>query len=317
MKYRTIFVGILVSIIFVFSSNAQQDDLSAIKSLYLELEPPVLKAEVFPLGKLILDFNKNITDFRHNLSILNHGTPVITHDGKEIYSPGVVSLQNIDGKWAKPVFVSFSGKYVDVNPSLSSDEKRLYFFRSFEGIGGGEEGIYVVERQSNGWTEPKKIDPNIFSFCDGYQITESLDRTIYFGSSKGSDKRGWSDIYKSEYVDGKYTAPVNLGEAINSEKRDEDPYISPEGDYLIFLSDRPGGFGDRDLYISYRQDDGKWTKSVNMGERVNSNRVDKWPIISAGGKILLFVSGRKLGENNQFYWIDARIIEDLRPKELK
>lgn len=315
MKQGSIVIGILLCLTSVFGNQTQQDEPNTEKNPYLEWKPPVLKAEVFPLMEFILDFNKNITDFRQNLTILNHGTPFIAENGKKIYSPGVITSQNIDGKWTSPVFASFSGKFVDVNPFLSPDGKRLYFFRSFEGIGGGEEGIYVAEKQDKGWAEPQKIDPNIFSFCDGYQITESLDRTIYFGSSKGKDKRGWSDLYKSEYVDGKYKVPVNLGDAINSEKRDEDPYISPKGDYLIFLSDRPGGFGDRDLYISFRQGEGKWSKAMNMGKKINSNGADKWPMVSAGGKILLFVTGRNSGKENQFYWIDARIIEDLRPKK--
>jgi Tol biopolymer transport system component len=90
-------------------------------------------------------------------------------------------------------------------------------------------------------------------------------------------------------------------------------FISRDGRYLIFCSRRPGGFGEIDLYISFHKGDGSWTTAVNLGKNINSPAYDWIPFVSEVRKFLFFTSNRT--GNYDIYWVDAQIIEELKPKE--
>lgn len=141
---------------------------------------------------------------------------------------------------------------------------------------------------------------------------------------------------------GKYSPPENIGNhenAINTDYHEVDPFIAPDESYLIFTSNRPGGFGDADLYICYRKPDGAWTKAINMGPSINTEAVEFCPSVTPDGKYLFFSSNRLLFQRysnhpisydekikildspgngrGDIYWVSAKIIESLKPKELK
>jgi hypothetical protein len=130
------------------------------------------------------------------------------------------------------------------------------------------------------------------------------------------------DDYKSNGViristvkDGNRQEPVNIGPVVNSGKKTAHPFIAPDESYLIWDSEREEGFGDSDLYISFRQKDGTWGPAINMGDKVNSKRWDAYASVTPDGKYLLF--NRGMDDNNDnvdIYWVDAQIIENLRPK---
>jgi Tol biopolymer transport system component len=127
---------------------------------------------------------------------------------------------------------------------------------------------------------------------------------IYFASDNAGGF-GMQDIYCSKLIDGKYQKPENLGERINSDKGDMTPYISPNGDYLIFCKGLK-------LFISFKGKDGNWGIAKSMGSPVNTG-FELCPIVTPDGKYLIFLSGRQ-GESHPF-WVSAKIIEELRPKE--
>jgi hypothetical protein len=80
-------------------------------------------------------------------------------------------------------------------------------------------------------------------------------------------------------------------------------------------SRQPDGVGAADLYISFSRADGSWTAPVNMGEPMNSPSHDRCPIVTYDGRYLFFTSHRNGNSDN--YWVDARIIEGFRPRELR
>ena len=93
------------------------------------------------------------------------------------------------------------------------------------------------------------------------------------------------------------------------------PYIAPDESYLLFSSMRPDGNGDFDLYVSYKKKDGTWTKAKNLGDTINTSARESISVVSPDGNYLFFMSRRNgIGE---LFWVDARIIEELKPKELK
>ena len=118
-----------------------------------------------------------------------------------------------------------------------------------------------------------------------------------FGSDRAGGK-GRTDIYRSRLVDGKYTEPENLGDAINTQFEEFEPYISPDQKYLIFMTQRPDGLGGSDLYISY-QHNGAWTKATNLGDKINSSGSEYSPIVSPDGKYFFWSSTRSLASTSQ------------------
>ena len=94
---------------------------------------------------------------------------------------------------------------------------------------------------------------------------------------------------------------------LNTEHFESDPYISPEGDFVIFSADLPGGFGQGDLHLTFRTEEGSWTAPRNLGPRVNSAAHENCAMLTPDGKYLFFTRG------GDIYWVDARILEEFRP----
>lgn len=252
----------------------------------------------------------------------------------------ILEMKLENGKWTGPAVARFSGYYSDIEPSYSPDGKRIFFSSNRPLDETGEPkpdfDIWYVEKTGDGWSEAVNIGLPVNTEKNEFYPSISNDGTLYLTASyEGS--MGFEDIYKSELVDGKYTEPVNLGAAINSNLYEYNSFIAPDESYIIYSGHgRRDGFGSGDLYISFRQEDGSWSTAVNMGERVNSAFLDYCPYVSPDGKYLFFSSNRKAGkpysetgttyeqllkalespENGlgDIYWIDAGIIEQLKPQ---
>jgi Tol biopolymer transport system component len=185
-----------------------------------------------------------------------------------------------------------------------------------------------LRRTESGWSEPEFIEQT-FGFL---APSISSQGTLYFFL----EVPGKMDIYMSRISNGIYEKPLKLGDAINSEHDEVDPFVAPDESFLIFC--RSGeGFGSMDLFISFRNEDGSWSKAKNMGETINSEATDFCPSVSPDGKYMFFSSSRNSHKfysdipltyekkieilsspGNGFsdiYWVNAGIIEKLRSEE--
>lgn len=277
------------------------------KGEYLGQKKPGTKPEIFAL-EIVSSFHEE------------HGTAALTQDGKEFYWPRGYDLSVLlfmkleNNQWTIPQVISFSSQFRNINPALTYDGQKLFFASTRPLEKNGEPGdynIWFAERKGTGWSEPEILDSPINSPAYEGGPFVAKDSSLYFISTREGGY-GHSDIYCSRRVNGQYTAPKNLGVPINSKYLDAYPYIPPDGSYIIFESSRPGGFGDRDLYISYRKKDGTWGEAINMGDRINSSARDTFPRVSPDGKFFFFGSDRN--GNLDIYWIDAKIIDELKPK---
>jgi Tol biopolymer transport system component len=125
--------------------------------------------------------------------------------------------------------------------------------------------------------------------------------SLIFLSTTGQEDFGRGDIYYSKLVNGEYTKPVNLGSTINSQGLDHCPYIAPDESYLIFSRMDNTGAG---FYISFRNKDGQWQQPA----RLDGELEGVCPTVSPDGKYFFYSS-------DGIYWMDAKIIEELSPKE--
>lgn len=264
-----------------------------------------------------------------------HSSPVFTPDLKEIYWSTIIEengettarpihyMKMIDGVWSKPEIPSFARPFAcSESPFISPDGKRLFFHAS-NTLRPEKAAIYYVERIGDGWSEP--IDPGEPINKPGFygEPTISKNGTLYFIGDYEKAETGFG-LYYSKTADGKYQDPVLMEEKFNSLQVDWTPYIAPDESYFIFCSFRDGGFGSGDLYISFRQKDGSWGKVMNMGDKINTAANERFPNVTPDGKYLFFNSTKKIpgaapnapgNGDGDVYWVNAKIIEDLRRTE--
>jgi hypothetical protein len=197
------------------------------------------------------------------------------------------------GHWSTPQVAEFSGQYGDFDPFISPDGSKLFFSSNRIGPGKAKNDfdIWIVDKTQSGWSEPTSLGLPVNTESQEYYPSVSANGTLYFSSNREGGK-GNGDIYRSRFINGKYSAPENLGDLINSKYFDGDPYIAPDESFLIFVSyHRPEGIGDGDLYISLNRS-GRWTAAKNLGSKINSSALDFCPNMSPDKKYFFFTSER-------------------------
>ncbi len=313
--------------------NAAQKQFPILKGPYLGQKPP---------GKTPELFAPDIISTGHH-----DGCITFSPDGKELFyhfgglgKMVILYMKHDKNRWTGPQVASFSGKYRDGEPHFSYDGNKILFRSNRPLDGKGEPmattDIWIVEREGKGWGEPRNPGPPINSEKNDLYPTISKSGDLYFASDRDE---GW-DIYISKHNERGYDKPEKLSDAINSEFGDWDAFLAPDESYIIFGSNgRSDGFGESDLYISFKREDDTWTKSRNMGAQINTQYREVDPVVSPDRKFIFFRSNRKIyksysetaltynevikildspgnGEGD-IYWVDAKIIEKLRLKRLK
>jgi len=312
IKSKAIYIGILLSIISVFSSHAQKEVFTELKGPYLGQKPPGMTPELF--APVI---------FKRIAGNSVHSSPSFSSDGKEMYytvmpteGPFVIKHMKMIGEtWTKPVTVSFT-KNTGGHNSLFANNDDIIIFKS-EAPRHDQYNVstlFQVKRENGIWGNPNVLDTLFDGLSLGVSVTHS--GTIYFTLAKKG--HGSYDIYKSKLIEGKYTIPEKLGPEINCNLADWQPFIAPDESYLIFsrYKGKPKQ-GIINLYISFKKPDGNWTEALNMGESINEKDA-AWPYVSPDGKYLFFVSSK---DNDSWfykvYWVDAEIIEKLIQEKFK
>jgi Tol biopolymer transport system component len=206
----------------------------------------------------------------------------------------------------------------DVDMFVTADGGEIYFCSdrpapnqatpapATNGSGEPDSDIWVARRQGATWGLATWLGPEVNARGAGdYYPTLTRSGTLYFSSDRPGGL-GQSDIYRVRRVNGRWTAPENLGAPVNTPGSEFDAFIAPDESYLVFASERPGGLGASDLYVSTRTRDGAWSPPVNLGPRVNSAYGDYTPALSPDGRYLFFTSGAP--GSDDLYWIAASVI---------
>jgi hypothetical protein len=169
--------------------------------------------------------------------------------------------------------------------------------------------LFVTERHHGTWSEPTKLKRPINSDYAELFFDQSKNGTIYFTSNRPEGIGKW-DIYFVISNNGKYDKLENIGSPINKLYA-WDPCIAPDESYLIFGAGRADGYGQSDLYISFKKN-GEWTEPKNLGNKINTKANEFGPFLSPDNKYLFFC--RHDDTKGDIYWVDLNIINDYRDK---
>lgn len=309
-------------------------DKKVLKGKYFGQKLPGMKPEVFLPGVVSTGMSELNAVFTPDHRLFYHS--IRMPSGKIV----IMEMRREGEKWSVPEVASFSGIYSDADPFITKDGKWLYFISRRPAKAGGKArsdwDIWRMKRAGKGWGSPARLPEPINSEGQDLYPGLSSDGDLYFGSRREGTVRGGDVFYAKKSGDG-FEKPVPLDEAVNAGS-EGDLYISPEEDYLIFVSrGRAEGSG---LYISFRKDN-KWGKPVNMGRDINITGGEYCPMVSQDGKYLFFTSparpentlkaARRLNMKvikqiyeasvgtsalgrGDVYWMDAGIIERYRRK---
>ena len=299
MKKHTIKFSVLVFILFLSAcqtdkSTTNENDSSAKESLYLGQEPPGLTPKPFAPGLVTTQGWEYGGVFTPDLKEFYFIREVMDDEGNSTQE--FVLIEKNNGEWQDTVISPRVGQ-----PIISPDGKTMHLGRRYK------------ERNDNGeWSEIKQLD-SPFDSLPIMRLTASSSGTYFFDEFK-RDFTG--NIRYSRLVDGKYEEPKLVNRKINTGKSFH-PFIAPDESYLIFDSEREDGFGDSDIYISYRLQNGEWGAPINLGNKVNTEAWEAAATVTPDGKYLFF--NRNMGsdefENVDIFWVSAEIIENLRPQK--
>ncbi len=185
-------------------------------------------------------------------------------------------------------------------PVLTIDGKQLIFTRKIHQI---QEDFFFSRKTEKGWRKAIPFTSILFKnkenknshYNKGSETISQDGKWFLFTICDREDGLGSCDIYFSHKTDGGWSTPKNIGSAINSPYWDTQPSLSPDGKDLYFVSNRPGGYGGSDIYVSHLQSDGHWGEAVNLGGVVNTAGDESSPFIHADNRTLYFASDGHAG----------------------
>lgn len=155
------------------------------------------------------------------------------------------------------------------------------------------EEIYFSERDfmDGIWRPAERLSDEInSSFNEGSACLSPDGKILYFTRCESNDGLGDCDIFQATYETGEWIGIHNMGKNINSRSWDSQPNISADGKTMFFCSNRPGGFGGTDLYMTQMLEDGRWGKAQNMGPIINTPRSEVTPFFHRINGTLYFGS---------------------------
>ena len=210
--------------------------------------------------------------------------------GKELVkSPIKVKIENLGN--------NINSEFAEYHPLISADEAVMYFTARRDSTTGGNrdpnfdvyyEDIYVSRKDADGvWSDAKGVGEPI--------NTEFHDATVGLAPDGQKlfvykDDEGDGNIYECVLNGDVWTEPVKLNENINSEYTEPTACFSYDGRTIYFVSDRPGGFGENDIYVSNRSSNNVWGPAANLGAIINSPYDEEAVFMHPDGKTLYFSS---------------------------
>lgn len=250
---------------------AKEIDLAK-KYFNIFLESATKKDPLIPKAELALkqcDVAKVFLAIEKDYEVINLGPQINTKDPE--YAPAI----SLDGQAL--YYTSRRLRKDSSNIHIKEPMTNMYL-----------EDIYVSFKNDEGeWSDAELLDFCLPERNDATVAVSSDERRIYVYR----DDEGNGDIFYSDFEDGRFkeVSPVDI-EGVNTESWEPHITVSLDGKAKYFSSDRPGGFGGRDLYRIVKLPDGSWSLPQNLGPSINSEHDEDAPFIALDNKTLYFSS---------------------------
>lgn len=292
----------------VIASAAQEQAASKLTGPQLGQKPPGATPEVFAPGVVSRD------GIRMKLTMSADGIWILyTERDPATNTVSFVSRRRAGDSWGEPIVLPFAREYMDIEPSLSPDGKRILFVSNRPAGGGSEPGkfpdIWMAEKTGDRWGDPVRLGPPV-NTADPADIEAhpafGPDGGIYFMRQNGKIRRLFQATRRGDGFDE--PRPLPLSEDLFAGGF-SGPCLSPDGRTLLMHSRREGGFGNWDLYVSFKDESGGWSEFKNLGPAVNTDKPESSPTFSADGRFIFFT------RETDIFWVSATIIEKLKANE--
>ena len=274
---------------------------------YFGLTPPGLIPEVFAPG-IVSDSSWA----EHcQLAVSPKGDEIYWSAWSSQYPPADTSKKNSEqiyfsefkeGSWTKPALAEFTKDHLtnlNGGPVFSPDGSRLYFYSVDRPGGFGDMDTWYVDRTETGWSKPINV---------GEPYNSSGDDWTPIFTSLGNAYKNFGRTIKYKYENGTFSNPDTI--VIYEGFRPIFPvFISPDESYALFDAVKEDGFGHLDLYISFKNENNHWKYPINMGNKINSEVWERFPMVSPDGKYFFFMKHTK---TQDFFWVSTEIFTDLK-----
>ena len=298
MKTKSIIVSIVLIFYFI-GCNAQNEKNEAnfpeLKGPYLGQKPPGDIAKVFAPGVISRDnyFEHSAAVFSPDLSEIYWS---VKPDGERYFK--IYFMKMINGKWTQQKLAPFNGNKNNDKPTFSSDGKKLFF--------DSEGDIFFVKKEANTWTNAVKLSSAINTHASESVQSITENSSIYFLRFNPNAKiRGNAhEMYVSKVIDGQYSQPEKLEKTINSIEQEFAIYVAPNESYMIIEETKDNRLSQ--FYVSYKLTENTWSKRILLPIAWG-----RFPSVSPDGEHIFFMT------HDGIYWVDAKIIEILKPKGIK
>lgn len=304
MRNNSFIIAILVFALFLNAckpknQKSKEGDTLTIENPYLGQKLPGIIPEMFAPGMVSTE-NWEMSG-------------VFTPDQKEFYFLREVGEKE-EGK--KQVFMMFqqddNGNWKESEisgrvgePFISPDGKIMHL------------GSRYKERSDSGWSEIKSLGAP-FDTIRIMRMTSSAKGTYAFDEATPNGK---SVLRYARIINGKREAPKPFPIEINTGRFNAHPFIAPDESYVLWDGQRDNGPRNAEIYVSFKQANGAWGKAIKLNKETNTKASEFGARVTPDGKYLFF--NRNTGkvkptdkyENTDIFWVDAKVIETLRPKQ--
>lgn len=252
--------------------------------------------------------------------------PTLTIDDNTLF---FVGLNRYNGNETEDIFVSYRDKYTGEwgparriqalsNPyrneaptSVSGDGRTMLVFV--------EGRMCFSVRDARGWSEPRPLPQHLQlgNWQADAMITADGSALLFAANypAEGEEKASLNIFVSERNADGQWSKPYSIGSAINTRGMERSPFLHPDMKTLYFSSNRPGTYGDLDVWVSRRLSDTCWTcwsEPENLGPQINTRGRDCWYKISTDGKTAYYA--QKTGSRHDIYRIT--LPQEVRPEEI-
>jgi outer membrane protein OmpA-like peptidoglycan-associated protein len=262
--------------------------------------------------------------------------PKVTPDGKKLYfirddhpmnNYGSINSQDvweadlskgIDNATASRMKAPLNTLRYNAIAGVSPDGNSMLIKGIFNRDGSfKKKGYSMIYRTATGWSDPEAVEIVDYEnmtkgeYVGAYWTQDGKHILLSFSESSSDNSQ---DIYVAhKQNDGSYSRPEKLSSVINTSGDEHSPFLASDGRTLYYSSDREGGFGDNDIWMTKREGDGwnKWSEPVNLGEEINTDQWDAYYSIDAQGEYAYMASSKNSKGKEDI--VRIKLKEEIQP----